>query len=131
MEAIIYNFYQYLKQGKVLGRKCQCGAIAFPPRGLCAVCGSDNAKWIEMTGKGKLLFAAVGANQFFSKDSFILATVQLDEGPIVAGVLYDESFDYSNPDQIWEYNMKGDVCVKAVVSQNPMGGEMVAFRKIS
>lgn len=129
METIIYDFHQNLKQGRVLGRKCQCGKITFPPRGLCSSCGSDNSQWTEMSGKGKLLFTAVGSNPFFSKDNFILATVELDEGPIIAGVLLDDEFDLSDPEKIWDYNMREGVYVDTVITKNPSGGEMIAFRK--
>ena len=130
MEAIIYKFYQFLKEGKIMARRCRCGEVSFPPRGLCPSCGSDVAEWVELVGEGKLLFASAGANQFWSAtDPFILATVQLDEGPIVAAPLYDDSFDYSKPEEIWNYNLEEGIRVKVVVSKNPIGGEMVAFSR--
>lgn len=131
MEAVIYNFFQFLKQGKIMGRKCLCGEIAFPPRGLCLACGGDLAHWVEMAGKGKLLFASAGANRFYSEEPFILATVQLDEGPIIAAPLLNEdSFDHSQPEQIWDYNAEQNIFVNMFVSKNPAGGDMVAFARI-
>lgn len=129
MEPVLYNFYQFLKRGKIMGFKCECGEIAFPPRGLCPFCGSDIAEWVEMSGRGRLLFAAAGANQFFSKDPFILATVQLDEGPVIAGPLHNEKFDYSKPEKILDYNPEANIYVNMFVSKNPMGVEMVAFSR--
>lgn len=131
MEAVIHTFYEALREGKVLGKKCsKCGKIAFPPRGLCARCGSANYEWIEMSGKGRILFASAGSSNFFGGPPFLLATVELEEGPLTPGVLYDDTFDFSDPESILAYNStEAPMDVTMIIMKNPVGGEMVAFKR--
>ena len=128
MEAVIYQFYTELEQGRILGRKCRrCGTIAFPPRGLCVTCGSADADWVEMSGRGKLLYASAGQNLLLG-GQYIQATVELDEGPLVAGILLDESLDSAKPERILELCGRG-IDVEMKVSRNPCGGVIVAFKR--
>jgi uncharacterized OB-fold protein len=129
MEAVIHDFYAHLKERRILGHRCQnCGTVSFPPRGLCTNCGTDKAIWVEISGKGKLLFASAGANLLLGKQ-YIMATVQLEEGPIISGVLLDDSFDFTRPETIWDYNCS-DITVNAEVCESPIGGVIIAFRII-
>lgn len=113
----------------MMGLKCDvCGYVLLPPRGLCPQCGSSNLIWIQLSGRGKLLFASAGTHRLM-RIEFILGTVKLEEGPIVPGVVFIEGFDYSKPEKIWEYN-QADISVVAEVTQNPAGTESIAFRII-
>src|SRR5680860_760726 len=129
MEAILHDFYAQLRQGVILGRQCgRCGLVAFPPRGLCGSCGSSDSNWVEMSGDGRLLFASSGPNLVLGSQ-YVMATVELQEGPIVAGVLLDDSLDLSHPEKIWDY-CDGDIVVSAEIHTNPRGVVGIAFRVV-
>jgi len=51
----------------------------------------------------------------------------IEEGPIISGVLLDDSFDFERPETIWDYNCS-DITVKAEVCDNPIEGVMIAFK---
>ena len=122
-------FYGYLKQGKVMGVRCSgCGAIVFPPQGLCKDCGSLDFSWVPMSGRGKLMFAATGLHRMMGTQ-YLLGTIQLEEGPRVSGMLLDDSFDLARPEKIWEYNNR-DIDVVMEVVKNFEGVEAVAFRVV-
>ncbi len=129
MEAVVNLFYGYLKRGKIMGFKCSgCGAVLFPPQGLCSSCGSNDLSWVPMKGRGKLLFASIGLHRMMGID-YLQGLVKLEEGPCVPGMLLDDSFDLSKPEKIWEYN-KADIDVVMEVIKNPQGAEAVAFRVV-
>ena len=61
MHPVVHDFYNHLKEGKILGHRCAaCGAVQFPPMGLCPECGTNDLSWFPLSGKGTLLFASVG-----------------------------------------------------------------------
>jgi uncharacterized OB-fold protein len=127
VEPVVNRFYGYLKEGKIMGLRCSaCGAIQFPPQGLCPDCGGDQLSWVLMTGRGKLLFASVGPHRMMGIE-FLLGTVKLEEGPLVSGMLLDDTFDLTKPAEILKYYGAGRD-VKAEVVTNPEGVEAVAFR---
>ncbi len=61
---------------------------------------------------------------------FLQGTVRLEEGPWVSGMLLDDSFDLTKPEEIVKYYGSGTEVVAEVV-QNPEGVEAVAFRVTS
>lgn len=129
MEAILHEFYSQLRQGRLLGRQCHnCGDVSFPPRGLCSRCGSLDANWFKLSGNGKLLFASSGPNLLLG-GQYLMATVQLQEGPLIAGPLLEESFDFTRPDVVWNYNGAA-IPVRVETSAGPHGGVVVAFRMV-
>lgn len=129
MEAVVHEFYSQLKQGRILGRRCEaCGRFHFPPQGLCSECGSDRLAWGPVSGTGTLLFASTGEHRMMGL-RFVQGTVQLEEGPVVSGMVILPDFDLSKPGDIWDYN-RADLPVVAEVVKNPQGGEAVAFRLV-
>jgi hypothetical protein len=79
-----------------------------------------------MSGRGKLISASVGPHRMMGIE-FLQGTVKLEEGPLVSGVLLDDSFDLSKPEEIVNYYGKFRD-VKAEVIINPEGVQAVAFR---
>lgn len=125
MEAIVNKFYTYIKAGKIMGLKCNiCGAYSFPPRAVCENCGSTDMSWVEMSGRGKLLFASASSG-WKGRPRYIQGTVKLEEGPVVAGIIISD-FDFSNLEEIWNYNL-ADLKVIAKIIKNPEGIEAIAF----
>ena len=128
MQPVVKMFYGYLKEGKIMGLRCSgCGAFEFPPQGLCPDCGGDQLSWVAISGRGKLISASVGPHRMMGIDGYLQATVKLEEGPLVSGMLLDDTFDLTKPAEIVKY-YGADREVKAEVVKNPEGVEAVAFR---
>jgi uncharacterized OB-fold protein len=54
----VSDFTNYLKEGKLMGRRCKnCNALYFPPRAECVKClaPEEDVEWVEFSGKGRLL----------------------------------------------------------------------------
>lgn len=129
MEPVVHEFYSQLKQGRILGRRCEaCGHFQFPPQGLCSGCGGADLAWAPVSGRGTLLFASVGEHRMMGL-RFIQGTVELEEGPLVSGMTILPDFDLARPEGIWGYNRAG-LPVVAEVVKNPQGTEAVAFRVV-
>lgn len=114
MENIVEKFYDALKKKKLMGMKCtKCGAVSFPPKPTCNECGSLKMKWIEMSGKGKLLYYNIEnypGGEFQSVAPYAVGLVIMKEGcafmPMVKGV------DLKDP---WAGNLKLPMNVQAKV----------------
>lgn len=126
MQPIINQFYTYLKQGRIMGLKCQrCRTFLFPPRAICPKCGSNDLNWAQISGKGKLLFASLGEHRLM-RSKYIQGTVKLQEGAVLSGMVIIPGFDWSTPERIWEYS-GADIPVVAEIVKNPDDVETVAF----
>ncbi len=73
-----------------------------------------------------MMFASVGPHRMMGIE-FLQGTVRLEEGPLVSGMLLDDSFDLGKPEEIVKYYGSGTDVVAEVV-KNPEGVEAVAFR---
>lgn len=130
MEPVVNMFYRYLKDEKIMGLKCpSCGTILFPPQGLCPKCGGSDLSWVPMSGRGKVVSASVGPHRMMGIDAYLQATVKLEEGPLVSGMLLDDAFDFTRPEGVLDY-YGGGVDVKAEIVTNPEGAKAVAFRVV-
>lgn len=127
MQPVVNLFYGFLKEGKIMGLRCSsCGVVQCPPQGICPECGNDQVTWVPMSGRGKLISASIGPHRMMGIE-FLQATVKLEEGPLVSGILLDDTFDMTKPAEIMSYY--GSVRdVLAEVVKNPEGVEAVAFR---
>ena len=55
LEKVVQGFYDYLEEGKIMGRKCpKCGAVEFPPVYACNTCGNLETEWVEIDGRAKM-----------------------------------------------------------------------------
>ena len=64
---------------------------------------------------------------FVASEEHGQGTVKLQEGPLVSGMLFDDTFDMTGPAEIMKYYGAGRDVVAEVV-KNPEGVEAVAFR---
>lgn len=127
MQPVVNKFYDLLKEGKIMGVRCNgCGRLTFPPLGLCPECGRHDVSWVPISGRGKLLFASAGAHRMMGVE-FLQATVKLEEGLLVSGMLLDDGFDLAHPEDILKYYGKIND-VTAEIRKNPEGVEAVVFR---
>ena len=81
------QYYEGLKQGKILGLKCKdCGEYTVPPRIVCQECGSPNTEIKELSGTGTIKTYTIEhvVPEGF-KPPLIVALVETDEGPWVMG----------------------------------------------
>lgn len=66
--------------------------MMIPPRKFCLKCGKSNLKETELTGKGKIdVFTVIHVPPPFMRDKapYIVAIVEMDEGPKIMGRLID------------------------------------------
>ncbi|RLF45866.1 transcriptional regulator [Thermococci archaeon] len=90
---VVKTFLDDIERGKLIGNKCNnCGQIMLPPRKFCLKCGKSNLEEIELTGKGKIdVFTVIHVPPPFMKDKapYVVAIVEMDEGPKIMGRLID------------------------------------------
>ncbi|MFT4011832.1 MAG: Zn-ribbon domain-containing OB-fold protein [Paracoccus sp. (in: a-proteobacteria)] len=78
-------YWAAARDGKLVYQHCEnCAFVQFPPRNLCAACGSDQPEWRESRRSGRVeSFTVVhrAPNALFrAKAPYVIALVQLDEG---------------------------------------------------
>ena len=76
-------WYDYLKQGKIMGTKCKrCDGHEFPPVPVCNSCSSTDVEWVEISGGGELFsFAFSGMGVYpYTEDPVFCGYFKLDEG---------------------------------------------------
>lgn len=83
-ETKVGNFVKYLEDGKIMATQCgRCSRLYFPPRADCPSDLSVDMKWIELSGKCKLLTyttAYFGPTGFQDDVPYTLALAQCEEG---------------------------------------------------
>lgn len=106
-EITVKNYLDYLTSKKLMGSKCaKCGEMRVPPRKICPKCNSTNAKWVEMSGKGKVAAfscISVGTQLFVdkgysNKKPYCFSVIKLDDGPMISAQLV--GVDETKPDTI-------------------------------
>jgi hypothetical protein len=49
----LHEFYARLAAGRLSTTRCaRCGHVAWPPRGFCAECASDEFTWVDLPAEG-------------------------------------------------------------------------------
>jgi len=85
---------------RLVAHKCpSCGELLFPPKGACKRCGHlGDFEEVTLSGKGTVhsftVLSSAGAPPEFqdfarTHPRYVVAIVQLDEGPMVIGQLVD------------------------------------------
>ena len=91
MEAKLFfrEYNENLRQGRLSGLKCSgCGELSAQPRLVCAKCGGLDLEAVELKGGGTIQTFTVNyvaAEGRESEAPYIVAIVELDEGPWVMG----------------------------------------------
>jgi uncharacterized OB-fold protein len=84
------EFYGFLARGELRLQRCgSCGEWRHPPRHRCAHCGSSEASWEPVSGRGRVYSWTVthrAVDPAFTPPYAILV-VELDEGPRLVGNL--------------------------------------------
>jgi uncharacterized OB-fold protein len=51
----LHVFYERLAEGHLVTTACaRCGRTAWPPRGFCPACASDEFAWVDLPGEGRV-----------------------------------------------------------------------------
>ena len=88
--GITFEHYQEaLRDGRFLGLRCKsCGAVIFPPQGLCRECGSRDLEEKPLTGEGVIqTFTVIRVPPEGMKAPYIVVMVKLREGAWALGRL--------------------------------------------
>jgi uncharacterized protein len=76
-------FWDGARQHRLMLQQCtDCGTYQWFPRSMCKICMSDQLKWVEARGTGKIYSFTVtyrGPSAAFA-DPYAIALVELDEG---------------------------------------------------
>lgn len=84
MEPYVYEWYEYLKQGKLMGLRCkECGTYEFQPVPVCNKCSSTEMEWVEISGDVEIYSAAYCAMGIYpyNKTPVVCVGTRLKEGP--------------------------------------------------
>jgi uncharacterized protein len=79
-------FWRACRSRKLLLQRCvSCGAVRFPPSGMCPQCRSTAAEWIEASGRGTLyswivVHHPVPKEVYAADVPYVVALVELEEG---------------------------------------------------
>ncbi|MBC7324574.1 MAG: Zn-ribbon domain-containing OB-fold protein [Moorella sp. (in: Bacteria)] len=119
------QFYEGLKQGKVLGLKCRsCGAYTAPPKMCCAECTGSNLEVVELSGRGEIkTFTVIRVPPEGFTAPYIVAMAELEEGPWLLGNLEGVDADQASLDLIGK---KVKVGHKVIPPMRYSAGEGVA-----
>ena len=85
------QYQQGLSEGKLLGLRCQsCGAYTVPPQGVCRNCQGQDLAPVEVKGEGTIrTFTVIRVAPEGKQPPYVLALVELEQGPWVIGVVVD------------------------------------------
>jgi uncharacterized OB-fold protein len=79
-------FWDGARNGRLMMQRCcGCNHVRYPVARICPRCLSDEAEWVELSGKGSIfsyvVFHQVYDRSFKDDVPYNVAMVQLDEGP--------------------------------------------------
>lgn len=80
-------FAEALRENRLLGLKCnKCWAYTIPPKKVCMECGSEDMEISELSGMGTVqTFTVIRVPPEGFKAPYVVAMVELDEGPWIIG----------------------------------------------
>jgi uncharacterized OB-fold protein len=114
-------FWDATADGKLLLPRCTaCGLVIWYPRAFCPECSSFDVEWFEATGRGTIYsFTVNRRGQGDYRDlAYVLAYVELEEGPRLLTNIVDAEFDKLQIGQ----------AVEVVFHPTPAGPALPRFR---
>lgn len=98
IDASTQEFWDGARRGVLRIKRCRaCGAAHYYPRPFCPVCWSTDVDWIDTAGTGTLYtYSVVHVNDlpsFRERVPYVVAIVELDEGPRIETNVVDCPFD--------------------------------------
>jgi uncharacterized protein len=94
-------YWDAARDGTLLIQRCaRCGRHQFYPRAHCAACFAPDPAWVPASGRGRLHTYTVSyrtPNAEFAADCpYVLAIIELDEGPRLTARILGEAGDLSD-----------------------------------
>ncbi len=90
-------FWDATKAGRLEVQRCTaCGHMRFPPSQVCEDCLSEEAQWVQVSGRGTVWSVCEFHRQYFKGIDvpYNVALVRLEEGPRmytnIVGAAYDQ-----------------------------------------
>lgn len=87
------EFWEGCGQGRFLVPRCNnCAHLIWYPRQFCTECGQMEVTWEEMSGRGSVYSYSIsnrGQGEFAEAAPYVLAYVELEEGPRVLTNIVD------------------------------------------
>lgn len=115
-------FWDAAADGRIELARCDnCGLLPWYPRSICPNCQSQSRTWEQLSGRGTVYSYSVtragGGRAWREHLPFVVAYVQLDEGPIIMTNIVD-----CDPETV-----RIDMPVKAVFDDTGEGTAIVRF----
>ncbi len=86
-------FWDATAEGRLVLPRCDsCSTVIWYPRLFCPLCGSTEVSWFDAKGTGTVYSATVvrkGQGPFADAAPYVLAYVELDEGPRIMTNIVD------------------------------------------
>jgi uncharacterized OB-fold protein len=103
VNAETQEFWTATAQQKLLLKRClSCATVIWYPRAICPACHSTDTEWFEATGNGRIYSFTVsrrGEGPWRETAPYVLAYVELDEGPRIMTNIVDCDIDALAVDQ--------------------------------
>ena len=103
-------YWDATAEGRLLLPRCQaCQTVIWYPRSFCPLCGSTSLAWFEASGRGTVYSFSINrlgradVPDYRGVDPYVLAYVELDEGPRIMTNIVDcppESVQVGQPVQV-------------------------------
>ena len=91
------EYWEATKRGVLLVPHCNaCGDAFWYPRTFCPFCHSEDISWTEATGGGSIFSFSVcyrGQGPWAEVGPYVIAYVQLDEGPLMLTNIVESDLD--------------------------------------
>ena len=112
---LTYDEYRKkIEQEEISGLLCQsCGTVTFPPLAVCRNCGGTDLEVTRIEGEGTVrTFTVIRVAPQGRKPPYVVAMVELKEGPWVTGNLIDIDPDKADMNLIGKKVSLGSHVVK-------------------
>jgi uncharacterized OB-fold protein len=117
-DAVSAPYWEAAAQGRLLIQECpKCGHRQWYPRAMCTKCAGE-VEWLECTGRGEVhtftVIRQMGMRPFRDELPYVIAMIQLEEGPLVFGNVTDVVADdvrIGLPVEVWFTKVDDEVGV--------------------
>lgn len=98
-------FWDATAEGKLRLPRCRaCRTVIWYPRGMCPECHATDIEWLDASGRGSIYsFTVVHRGGYAGGEPYVLAYVELDEGPrMMTNIVTDDhaSLEVAQPVEV-------------------------------